>query len=325
MKRLTIYQLNTDPLGSANVTVLDAFQVDIVDTDDFLENPDADGNPQLDVTGIPGFIGNSTSFQVFETYSGNVGTEPVTFTLLQWQGTPYMVLTAGSVEVGETVTGTNNVIVNAPPAEYDTLPDFVCFVAGSLILTPDGARRIETLKPGDEVITADGSAKRVRWVGRRRLPAHELRNNPHLTPVRIKAGAFGPDRPARDLQVSPQHRLLVTAAELEVCFGDAVMLAPAKALIDGARICQEPIEAGVEYVHLLFDQHELVQVEGIWSESLYPGDCTVEAMPERSLRELDMLFPDLRAGAGSVAFPVLKPFEANIFKEKLQLCAPRLP
>ena len=324
MKKLTIYELDADPLSNTDVTVLNAFQVDIIDTDDFLENPDADGNPQLAVGGIPGFIGDSTSFQVFETYSGDVAGNPVTFTLLQWQGTQYMILTAGSVDVGETIENTNNNIVPAGPSEYDTLPDFVCFVVGSLILTPDGERRIETLKPGDAVITANGSAKQIRWIGRRRLTATELRRNPHLRPVRIKAGAFGPGRPARDLKVSPQHRLLVTAAELEICFGAPVMLAPAMALVDGVQICQDTAEVGVEYVHFLFDQHELVQAEGIWSESLYPGDCTIDAMPEQSLRELDALFPDLRATAGSVVFPVLKPFEANIFKTKLRVCEPRV-
>ncbi|MEX0349088.1 MAG: Hint domain-containing protein [Paracoccaceae bacterium] len=324
MKKLTIYALDADPLSSTDVQVLNAFQVDIIDTDDFLENPDADGNPQLDVSGIPGFIGDSETFQVFETYSGDVGGSPVTFTLLQWQGSQYMILTAGSVNVGDFIENTNNNIVPASPSEYDTLPDFVCFVAGSLILTPEGPRRIETLKPGDAVITADGSAKPIRWVGRRRLSATDLLRNPHLRPVRIKAGAFGAGCPARDLQVSPQHRLLVTAAELEICFGAPVMLAPAKALIDDARICQETVEAGVDYVHILFDQHELVQAEGIWSESLYPGDCTIDAMPEQSLRELDELFPNLREEAGSVAFPVLKPFEANILKAKLQVCEPRV-
>jgi hypothetical protein len=317
MKFITIYQINSDPFSNTNVTVLQSFQVAIVDGDDALEDPDADGGQQIDVSGVPGFIGNSTNFQTFETYSGNVGGNPVTFTLLQFSNPQYIVVTSGQVQVGNVIAGTNNSIITAPPVDYDTLPTFVCFTAGSLIQTPTGLRRIETLLPGDTVYVGDGSVKPVRWIGRRRLSVAELKQDPHLCPIRIRKGSFGKDCPSRDLLVSPQHRIAVSSVSMELYYADPVMLAPAKGLIDGTTITQEPPDRGVEYIHILFDQHELVNVEGIWSESFFPGAVTLGALAAETKRELYDLFPNLMTkdtGYGETALPVMKPYEARLLQ-----------
>ncbi|NVO56180.1 Hint domain-containing protein [Rhodobacteraceae bacterium B1Z28] len=322
MKFITIYEIDVDPLGSANVEVLNAYQVAIVDNDDDLEDPDADGGLQLDVSGVPSFIGNSTDFQTFEIYNGDVGGTPVTFTLLQFSNPQYIVVTSGEVEVGDTIANTNNTIVTAPPSEYETIPTFVCFTSGSLILTPSGQRLIETLEPGDEVITADGATRPVRWIGRRQLSAQELKRDPHLCPVRIRAGSFAKDCPSRDLLISPQHRIAVTSAMMELYYFEPVMLAPAKGMVNGKAIEQLSPEQGVEYIHILFDQHELVNVEGIWSESFFPGDTTMSAMAPATKRELFDLFPELRCpktGYGETALPVLKPYEVRMMRSNLSV------
>nr|WP_253762063.1 MULTISPECIES: Hint domain-containing protein [unclassified Ruegeria] len=202
------------------------------------------------------------------------------------------------------------------------MPSFVCFTTGSLILTPTGQRQVEELEPGDPVLTTGGRIRPVRWIGRRHLSTQELRSSPHLCPVRFKAGCFGPNCPTRDLLVSPQHRVAVTSAMMELMHGETVMLAPAKALINGQSIVQDPPEQGIEYVHILLDQHELVNVEGIWSESFYPGDTTLSAMAPATLRKLFDLFPDLSHGAtgyGPTVLPVLKPFEAGMLKSDLKV------
>ncbi|MTI01234.1 Hint domain-containing protein [Roseibium sp. RKSG952] len=322
MEFITIYEINSDPLSNTNVVVLNAYQVEIIDTDDSLEDPDADGNPQLDVSGVPGFIGNSTNFQVFETYSGNVGGNPVTFTLLQFSNPQYVVVTSGEVSVGDTIANTNNSIVTAPPTEYDTIPTFVCFTAGSRILTPAGLRRIETLKPGDHVVTADGSCKPLRWVGKRRLSAHELKIDSHLCPIRIRANSFSKGCPQRDLLISPQHRIAVTSASMELYYADSMMLAPAKGMVDGRDITQMPPDQDVIYIHLLFDSHELVKVEGVWSESFYPGDTTMSAVSPATRRELFELFPELTLNAksyGPTVLPVLKPYEVRALQSELSV------
>ncbi len=321
MKFVTILEINADPLSSTNVTVLNAFQVAVIDNDDTLEDPDADGGAQLDVSGVPGFIGNSTNFQTFETYSGTVGGSPVTFTLLQFSNPQYIIVTSGNANVGDTIANTNNTIITAPPVDYDTLPSFVCFTAGSLILTPSGERRIETLRPGDPVIVADGSSRPVRWIGRRHLSSAELRQSPRFCPIRIGKDSLSPGCPARDLLVSPQHRIVVSSHQMQLYFGDGVMLAPAKGLVDGQSVTQDPPDQDVEYVHILFDQHELVQVEGLWSETFFPGDTSLDAMARETKRELFELFPELmsRDGPfGETVLPVLKPREVQMLHTTLR-------
>ena len=68
-------------------------------------------------------------------------------------------------------------------------------------------RAVEVLRVGDLVLTEDHGPQPLVWVGARSLGPADLAANPALQPVRIAAGALGLGLPARDLVVSPQHRL----------------------------------------------------------------------------------------------------------------------
>ena len=103
-----------------------------------------------------------------------------------------------------------------------------CYAPGTLIETPEGQRAIETLRPGDIVITADNGPQEIRWISSKDHPLDGLGTDKR--PVLIQAGALGPDLPNRDLIVSPQHRILVGAAgQLEALFSRPAFV-PAKAL-----------------------------------------------------------------------------------------------
>lgn len=296
MPTLVVYEINTDPLGSSNVTVLNEYVVDVIDDDALLEDPDGNG-PQLDVSGIPGFVGDSTNFQTFEAYNGTLAGNPVSFTLLQYSNPVLIVATQGTFDVGDTITGTNNNIVNAPASAYATLPDFVCFVAGSQVETPRGPRAIETLSPGDLVLTAQGYAKPIRWTGRRKISAAELARNPHLTPVAIAPDAIAPGVPSAPVQVSPQHRIALGTGKSRVALDDAAVLVPAQWLTQRPGIAVGNTEQGVEYVHILLDHHAVVNVAGLWSETLFLGDTMLDALCPAARDEIAQIFPDLGQGA----------------------------
>ncbi len=194
----------------------------------------------------------------------------------------------------------------------------VCFTRGTRILTPRGEIAIEDLKAGDAVLTMDSGFQEIRWIGSTRVPGKG-----RLAPIRIKAGALGN---ARDVVVSPQHRVLLKGGELEVLFGQNEALVAARHLVDGRRIVVE--EGGeVEYFHMLFDQHEIVYSEGMPSESFHPGAVGLSGMARRTRREILGLFPELEedvAAYGASCRKSLKAHEAKVAMRQGEVEAARL-
>ncbi|QPH55311.1 Hint domain-containing protein [Pontivivens ytuae] len=184
-----------------------------------------------------------------------------------------------------------------------------CFATGTPITTVIGPRRIEEIAVGDLVVTQDHGPQPVRWIGRRHLTGAELRAAPAFRPIRIRRGALGPGRPARDIVVSPQHRLLVRRAEP---LADGVeILVPAVHLVNGSSIRQIDVEE-VTYHHLLFDRHEIVFSDGLASESFHPGAQTLGSMDHAARLELLALFPELlHKGYGTTARPERRGREAR--------------
>ncbi|WBU56099.1 Hint domain-containing protein [Paracoccus sediminicola] len=171
--------------------------------------------------------------------------------------------------------------------------EIVCYARGTMIASGGSDAPVETLKIGDLVDTVDRGPAPILWIGRRRLEAIELARHPHLRPIRIRAGALGPDLPVQDLLVSPQHRILVRGAIPTRMFGQQEVLVAAKQLLalDGVEICDD--SDGVEYFHLLLADHQLVLANGAPAETLFTGVAALEAMTEEQTRELTDLFPEI--------------------------------
>lgn len=292
MPTIVIYQLDNDPFNGLNTDVVNGFTVDITDDDAAIEDPDNSGPQQFDVSGILG-LANSTNFQVFESYTGTVGGQPVTFTLIQFSGTPYMFVTSGSVAPGDTIVGPTLTTNVAPPSNYTDLPSYVCFADGTLILTPNGQVLVENLQAGDRVVTMDNDCQRIRWTGSRTLDAIDLAQNPHLRPIRIRAGALGPGLPKQDLVISPQHRVFIRSIVAQRMFGMAEILIPAKKLlgIDGIDVDLKTVS--VTYNHFLFDHHEIVFSNGAPTESLFTGAEALKSVGKAACQEITELFPEL--------------------------------
>lgn len=201
--------------------------------------------------------------------------------------------------------GERDLTLDPPPIIIDGLAKdaVICFAAGTAIATDLGPRPVETLRQGDLVVTADHGLQRVRWTGRRRLGPAELRAEPHLAPVLIRAGAMGDGLPWADLVVSPQHRIWLSDWRTQLLFGEPEVLVPAKALIDGVGIVAAPLSA-VTYCHILFDRHEIVTSNGIRSESLFTGDMALGALGAQAAEALSAIRPV--AGAAGTARPALR-------------------
>jgi len=130
------------------------------------------------------------------------------------------------------------------------ITDAPCFAAGTRILTPRGDIAVENLAIGDLVITKDGEDVPITWIGQRHLKNLAAHPSPELVqPVLIAASAFQNGIPSRDLVLSPDHALYLSAC-----------LIPARSLINGANILQLN-RAAVTYYHIELAHHDIIFAE----------------------------------------------------------------
>ncbi|WP_342588815.1 Hint domain-containing protein [Roseovarius aestuariivivens] len=176
-----------------------------------------------------------------------------------------------------------------------------CFTPGTFIATPDGERLVEDLRVGDRIITRDNGLQEIRWVGRRDLTGPELMAAPHLKPILIPAGSLGDGLPERDIMASPQHRVLINNKRSALYFEDREVLAAAKHLTSVKGVTRVEVSA-VSYIHFMFDQHEVVLSNGIWTESFQPGEQVLDGMGRAHRNELFELFPELARSDGLKAY-----------------------
>lgn len=205
-----------------------------------------------------------------------------------------------SYTIEDTATGVSD-------TGYVTVDTIPCFVAGTMIATVDGDRPVETLTEGDLILTHDNGLQPLRWIGRRTIAALD-----NMAPIHIAKGAFG-NHDA--LSVSPQHRILVTASFAELWFGEPEVLVAAKDLVNGRDVTIQ--EGGeVEYVHLLFDRHEVIYSAGLATESFLPGPQTALSFDRAIIDEITTIFPEIDASTGEGYSPaarrILKGYEARI-------------
>ncbi|MHA7876207.1 Hint domain-containing protein [Roseivivax sp.] len=182
-----------------------------------------------------------------------------------------------------------------------------CFTGGTLIKTLTGERPVEELLPGDRVLTRDNGFQTIRWVGKRHFPRPALEAMRSLAPVRIPAGSLGRGLPARDMMVSPEHRVLVGNAWTELFFAQEEVLIPARSLRAFEGVESVIPEEGVLYVNFLFAGHELVQSDGLWTESFQPGEVLFDEEEAPVRAEIFQIFPELEAHLGEMRFSAARP------------------
>ncbi len=188
----------------------------------------------------------------------------------------------------------------------------VCFADGALLMTPEGARPVESLRAGDRVVTADHGICEIAWVLAKRWAPEAIARAPRLAPVRIARGALGPGLPDRDLRLSQQHRVLVQGAIARRMFGAGEVLVPAKALLALPGVVLERPEVPVRYHHVMLRGHEILFANGILAESLYLGPQALGSIPPDALEEiaavLGLPLEALMRGAGTAtpARPLVK-------------------
>jgi hypothetical protein len=156
-----------------------------------------------------------------------------------------------------------------------------CFCAGTRIRTPDGEAPVERLKRGDLVLTADGAARAIVWLGVQTV-ATRFADPLRVTPIRVRAGALADNVPARDLLLSPEHALLVED-----------VLIQAGALVNGMSIVREScVPPRLAYYHVELEDHSLILAENAPAETFIDN---VDRLAFDNWREHEALYPDGKA------------------------------
>lgn len=159
----------------------------------------------------------------------------------------------------------------------DCAPDndggnFICFAAGTPILTVTGEKPVEELRPGDLLVGAFGKTARVKWIGYQ-TGSKALTPSARLCPVRIKAGALGYNVPHTDLVVTGDHGILIKG-----------VMVNAAALVNGTTIVRTPkdeLPDIVTYYHIETDDHDVIFAAGT------PAETFVDATARTRFRNYD--------------------------------------
>ncbi|OCX61443.1 hypothetical protein BFP70_15600 [Thioclava sp. SK-1] len=167
------------------------------------------------------------------------------------------------------------------------LADLVCvaFTTGTMITLAGGAQRpIESLSPGDRILTRDNGPQPLRVVSKA-----TMRGLGSFAPVVISAGTLGNEG---DLIVSPHHRVFLYRRGEARLGTTSEILVQAKHLVDDEHVWRR--EGGyVDYYALVFDHHEIIYAEGVPVESLLVSETTLNMMPEELTAEIRDRMPDL--------------------------------
>src|SRR6516164_5667367 len=145
----------------------------------------------------------------------------------------------------------------SPTARPSARPS--CFLTGTRIKTPEGETNIEELRIGDNVLTASGEAKSIKFIGRRK--ASRERSGPWKNgegPVKISRFAIDGKAPHSDLYISPEHAIYI----------DGILI-PARNLINDVTIVADakPEVLSLTLFHIELNTHEAILAEGLAVES----------------------------------------------------------
>lgn len=175
--------------------------------------------------------------------------------------------------------------LNFGTSDWDDLVP--CFTSGTMIMTQSGEVPIERLQAGDSILTRDNGLKDLIWIGSRSITRKTMAQDPRLCPYVLPPGVMG----ERGLLLSPNHRVLQVDTQGALSFGADETLVAAKFLAHLPGVVQS-IQSEVTYYHLLFDQHEVIMSNGIWTESFLPGEIGTSAFGEAQCQEILSIFPN---------------------------------
>lgn len=178
--------------------------------------------------------------------------------------------------------------------------------ARTFVDTPFGARELEELRCGDQVLTREGPPEPVLHLVQRVVPGLGS-----FAPIRLRAPYYGLQR---DVVVAPHQKIFVSGDAVDYTFGCEGVLVPAGYLVNGISAMVEPNLPLVHYAQVLLPSHAIMAACGVWAESLYVGRLRRD--PDRlTATLLAEVSPTMLPEQAHLSPPVLKRYEAQALAE----------
>ncbi len=193
-------------------------------------------------------------------------------------GTEVTTATLSADNVTLTTSGKNNPPIQVKSVTYDSSykdaptgketqtitidsgQGVICFLAGSMIATPNGVVAVENIRRGDEVLTFVNGVTHVRpvvWAGMAQATVNPaLPDDMAGYPVRILADAIAPGVPYQDLLVTAEHGIFANGK-----------LVPARMLVNGSSIFFDRSITAYAYYHVETAEHSIIMANGMLTES----------------------------------------------------------
>ncbi|GBR45908.1 Hint domain-containing protein [Neokomagataea thailandica] len=151
-------------------------------------------------------------------------------------------------------TGTN-IALTGGDDDFDP-----CFLAGSMIETPEGYKAVETLTANDKIIVlrnGEQTVEAVRWVGK---TSRTVRQGRHITasnyPVRVLKDALADGVPFKDMLITAEHCLFFN--------GNFV---PVRMLVNNHSIFYDRSITSYTFYHVEMENHAIIIADGVLTES----------------------------------------------------------
>lgn len=166
---------------------------------------------------------------------------------------------------------------------------FGAFARGTLLQTEQAPIAIEDVLPGDRLMTAEGRAESVQWIGKMRYTAQNDMMRKPL--VRLMPDAFGPNRPENNTILGPYARLLYPAPGVAKTTDVCSVTTPASVFVDSGTVVEALPPTEVQLYHLILGRHAAVMAGGIAVETYHPGLRPLEHIEQRFRCLFSSLFP----------------------------------
>ncbi|MGH1425857.1 MAG: Hint domain-containing protein [Pseudooceanicola sp.] len=180
------------------------------------------------------------------------------------------------------------------PATAEFENAFNAFARGTVIMTTEGPRAIEDLRPGMMVETLENGPQPITWIGSMTMvPGAPVSDPAQARMTRITAERFGPARPAADLMMGPGARILHRPDVLREDEVAGQAFTEISEFVDGENVFEVVPPAPVETFHLCLEQHSTIFAEGLAVETYHPGYHLDSGMGPNKLALFLSLFPQI--------------------------------